>query len=220
MSLPFRLVPVGDWAVAVEFEERIDAVVNARAIAVAEALGALGLPGVREIVPTFRSVTVYFDPLQTRYDELTRALVALASADAPAPPVDRPPVQIPVRYGGACGPDLADVARFASVSEQEVVWRHAARTYRVFMLGFVPGFAYLGLVDAAIAMPRRCTPRPSVPAGSVAIAGQQTGVYPSETPGGWHIIGRTDVRPFDLSRPDPFLLKAGDTVRFQAVAPS
>src|SRR5205085_2714296 len=126
-------------------------------------------------------------------------------------------IQIPVTYGGEFGPDLAEVARFAGATEDEVVRLHTADTYRVFMLGFVPGFAYMGTVNRRIAVPRRQAPRTAVAAGSVGIAGQQTGIYPSETPGGWQVIGRTAVRPFDLARPEACLFKAGDTVRFVSV---
>ena len=127
------------------------------------------------------------------------------------------PIQIPVKYGGAFGPDLADVARFGNVTEEEVVRLHTAVTYRVFMLGFVPGFAYMGSVDPRIAAPRRSSPRKAVPMGSVGIAGVQTGIYPSQMPGGWQLIGRTTVRPFDVSRPQASLFKPGDMVRFVPV---
>ena len=129
----------------------------------------------------------------------------------------RPAVRIPVCYGGELGPDLAAVASFARLPEADVVRRHAAGAYRVFMLGFVPGFAYLGIVDERIAMPRHASPRVRVPLGSVGIAGVQTGVYSAETPGGWQLIGRTPVKPFDPSRDDPFLMQAGDTVQFYPI---
>jgi len=122
-----------------------------------------------------------------------------------------------VCYGGDLGPDLPQVAAFANLPEDDVIRLHSSATYRVFMLGFVPGFAYLGLVDQRIAMPRHATPRVRVPLGSVGIAGVQTGIYPAETPGGWQLIGRTRVRPFDPSRAEPFLMKAGDAVEFYAI---
>jgi inhibitor of KinA len=122
-----------------------------------------------------------------------------------------------VCYGGELGPDLAGVAAFAGTSEADVARVHAAGMYRVFMLGFVPGFAYLGVVDDRIAMPRHASPRVRVPAGSVGIAGAQTGVYTGGTPGGWQLVGRTPVKPFDASRDDPFLMKAGDAVQFYAI---
>jgi inhibitor of KinA len=130
---------------------------------------------------------------------------------------DRPPVRIPVRYGEELGPDLEQVAAFGRMSQSDAIAFHAKPIYRVFMLGFVPGFAYLGIVDSRIAMPRRTTPRVRVPAGSVGIAGVQTGIYPAETPGGWHLIGRTPLKPFDALRPEPFLMKAGDSVQFYPI---
>src|SRR5579872_3284811 len=212
-----RIVTAGDSAVVVEFEERIDPAVNARAIALAESVQSAALAGVRDVVPTFRSVTVQFDPLRTDYDALL-ALIETAAARPAAPATAaRTPIRIPVCYGSELGPDLGEVAAFAATTEREVIERHAARIYRVFALGFVAGFAYLGTVDESIAMPRHATPRLRVPAGSVGIAGVQTGVYPAETPGGWRLIGRTPIKPFDLARPDPFLLKAGDSVQFYAI---
>src|SRR5439155_17589530 len=165
-----------------------------------------------------RSVTVYFDPLQTNYDALGAMLERLARHPVQREPPHRDPIRIPVCYGGAHGPDLSRVAQFAGLSEDAVVDLHAAAVYRVMMLGFTPGFAYMGIVDARIAAPRLESPRPRVPRGSVGVAQEQTGIYPSETPGGWQLIGRTPVRPFDMSRSDPFLLHAGDEVRFVPIA--
>jgi inhibitor of KinA len=212
-----RIVHAGDSALIVEFDERIDPEVNARAIACAEAIQAAQLAGVRDIVPTYRSVAVYFDPLRTEYDALIDCLEREATSFTPAAMVERTPVRIPVCYGGDLGPDLTGVASFASMTESDVMRLHSDAIYRVFMLGFVPGFAYLGVVDERIAMPRRATPRVRVPAGSVGIAGGQTGVYPAETPGGWQLIGRTPVKPFDAERADPFLMKAGDAVQFYPI---
>lgn len=213
----FRIVSAGDSAIVVEFEERIDPSVNARAIQLADALQTAGLAGVLDVVPTFRSVAIYFDPLHTNGDALLARVEAEASKPASDRDAARPPVRIPVCYGGEHGPDLAAVAAFSHLEEAEVVMTHTARTYRVFMVGFVPGFAYLGIVDDRIAMPRRETPRVRVPIGSVGIAGVQTGIYPMETPGGWQLIGRTPLKPFDPDRDEPFLLKAGDAVQFYAI---
>jgi len=212
-----RIVPAGDSAIVAELEDRIDPAVNARAIALAEAVQAAKLRGVRDVVPTYRSVAVYFDPLRADYDAL---LALLEAADrSPAARVRAASrIRIPVCYGGDLGPDLADVASFAGVGEDEIVRIHTAAIYRVFMLGFVAGFAYLGTVDERIAMPRHSTPRVRVPLGSVGIAGSQTGVYPAETPGGWRLVGRTPVKPFDPDRSEPFLMKAGDDVEFYAIS--
>ena len=212
----FRLVPAGDSALIVEFEERIDPAVNARAIAVADAIRAAAMTGIRDVVPTYRSVAVYFHPLSTNYGALVASLERAAAQPVVEPP-DRVPIRIPVCYGGELGPDIARVAEFGHLSERDVVALHSSASYRVFMLGFVPGFAYMGIVDARIAVPRRSTPRVRVPRGSVGIAGVQTGVYPAETPAGWQLIGRTPVTLFDLSRAEPFLLKAGDAVQFYPI---
>ncbi len=208
-----RLHHAGDSLVLVEFESTIAPDVNRRAVALAGAIAAARVPGVRDVVPAYASVGVHVDPL--RFDQATLDAVVSHAWDtaAGAEPPARV-VEIPVCYGGAFGPDLADVATFAGCTEADVIARHAAGRYRVYMLGFLPGFAYLGGVEASIAMPRRSTPRTSVPAGSVGIAGQQTGVYPCESPGGWRLIGRTPVAMFDLTRPVPALLAPGDTVRF------
>jgi KipI family sensor histidine kinase inhibitor len=206
----------GDSALVLDLEPRIDPTINARAIAVAHAMRGERIAGVRDVVSTYRSVAVFFDPLQTRLEAVTQALQRAAEA-APSGESARL-VEIPVVYGGECGPDLADVARLTGLTEAQVVERHAAGEYRVFMLGFVPGFAYMGTLDESIAVPRRSSPRVRVPAGSVAIAGRQTGIYPQETPGGWQILGRTRVKPFDAHRTPQFLVEAGDRVRFAPVA--
>jgi KipI family sensor histidine kinase inhibitor len=212
-----RIVHAGDSALIVEFDERIDPEVNARAIACAKAIQAAHVAGVRDVVPTYRSVAVYFDPLRTDHDALIGCLEREAASFTPAAAVERTPVRIPVCYGGDLGPDLTGVASFARLTESDVVRLHTDPIYRVFMLGFVPGFAYLGVVDERIAMPRRETPRVRVPAGSVGIAGGQTGVYSAETPGGWQLIGRTPLKPFDAERADPFLMQAGDAVQFYPI---
>ena len=212
-----RIVPAGDSALIVEFEERIDPAINARAIALADSLQAAAIAGVRDVVPTYRSVAVFFDPLRTNYDTLLERIERDAGRPAPDAARQAEPLRIPVCYGGDLGPDLGAVAAFGGISADEVIALHASATYRVFMLGFVPGFAYMGIVDARIAAPRHSTPRVRVPAGSVGIAGVQTGIYPAETPGGWQLIGRTPVKPFDANRAQPFLMKAGDAVRFYAI---
>ncbi len=217
MTSVARVVPAGESALIVEFEERIDPAVNARAIALAATLEAAAIRGIRDVVPTYRSVAIHFDPLRTDYDQLVACVQHELSDPSPEPTAVRPVLRIPVCYGGEFGPDLGDVAAFAGVSPDEVVRRHAEPIYRVFMLGFVAGFAYMGVVDPSIAMPRRATPRVRVPLGSVGIAGVQTGVYPAETPGGWQLIGRTPVKPFDPSRAEPFLMRAGDRVQFYSI---
>jgi len=211
----------GDSALLLAFESRLDPGVNARCVAVAEKLRGQRIRGVRDVVEAFATVTVHFDPVLADVDEISTMLRRLAAETAaPADRGDgraRREIRLPVCYGGARGPDLADVARFARCSEAEVVERHRSVPYRVYMLGFQPGFAYMGAVDPRIAAPRRTVPRVHVPAGSVGIAARQTGVYPVVSPGGWQLIGQTPVRLFDMARPDPFLLSAGDVVRFDPI---
>jgi inhibitor of KinA len=210
-----QIAMLGDSCVAMHLAADIDPAVNARCIAVAAALERLSLRGVRDVVPAFHSVTVHFDPLLTDGGAIGVELERLAGVPAVSDPELRA-IEIPVTYGGAAGPDLAAVAGFAKLSEADVVRLHTQTPYRVYMLGFLPGFAYMGSVDPRIAMPRLDTPRLKVAAGSVGIAGAQTGIYPCDTPGGWRIIGRTETKVFDGDRPQPFLLKAGNHVKFVA----
>ena len=217
----FRVVAAGDAVLLVEFEERLDVGINARVIAIAQRIREAHIPGVRDVVSTFRSTAVYFDPLRTNVADLAARLQAESRrAEATAPQWSGRTVRIPVCYGTEYGPDLDEVAAFAGVTPELVAEWHATPVYRVFMLGFVPGFAYMGPVDPRIAMPRKQDPRARVPAGSVGIAGPQTGVYPSESPGGWRLIGRTPIKPFDPERARPFLFEAGDEVRFYPIATS
>lgn len=210
-----KLRLAGDTLLMAEYEPAIDPAVNARVVALADALRKRGVDGVRDVVPGYCSLGVHFDPLRTDLLALERAVLADARAvDVSGALLRRPTIEIPVHYGGPEGPDLDEVARFAGCSARDVIELHAATPYRVYMLGFVPGFAYLGGVPAVIAAPRHRVPRERVPAGSVGIAGQQTGVYPIETPGGWQLIGRTTAVMFDPSRAPASLLAPGDTVRF------
>ena len=201
----------------IELEPVIDPVINERAILLAAGIRARQARGVRDIAPGYSTLGIHFDPLQTDLAALEQAIAsefaALAALDEVAA---RDPIEIPVEYGGAHGPDLDTVAAHAGCSVAEVITRHSERLYRVYMLGFVPGFAYMGRVDPSIAAPRHRVPRERVPAGSVGIAGLQTGVYPVESPGGWQLIGRTPTVMFDADRAQPSLLKAGDLVRFVA----
>jgi inhibitor of KinA len=213
MTFP-RILPVGDAALVVEFRDEIHPDIHRRVLALDHALAADPFPGLRETVPTYRSLLVYYDPRQLSWDEARRLVAnALArSTDTPMP--DPREVEIPVVYGGEFGPDIGFVAAHTGLSEEEVVRLHTSVTYTVYMLGFAPGFVYLGGLPEALATPRLPTPRPSVPAGSVGIAGLQTGIYGLSTPGGWRLIGRTPLTMLDLNRQPPTLLQPGDRVRF------
>jgi inhibitor of KinA len=213
----FRIMPAGDSALVVEFPARFDTETSTRVVAMAEAARRRFGTTIRDAVVGYHTLTVYFDPLALDARWLEDQLRDL-TAD---PAVDSAPagatIEVPVCYGGDLGPDLGTVAAAAGCEEVEVVRLHTAPEYRVFVVGFVPGFAYMGPVDPRLALPRRRSPRTRVPAGSVAVAAGQTGIYPVETPGGWHLIGRTNVRPFDEARVEPVLFRPGDRVRFRSI---
>jgi inhibitor of KinA len=215
----FRIIPAGDAALVVEGPARIDPALNAWCVSLSRALQLTLGSAVRDLVVGYCSVTIYYDPLSTDpvwLEEQARSVAAGLEVDTTN---DGAVIDVPVCYGGEMGPDLPDVATFAACSEEVVVDLHAGREYRVYVLGFVPGFAYMAEVDPRIAIPRRSSPRTHVPAGSVAIAAGQTGIYPSETPGGWNVIGRTPVEPYSPARQEPFLFRPGDRVRFHRIGP-
>lgn len=208
----------GESMLLVELGAAIDPVINERAILLAARIRSRRARGIRDVAPGYCTVGVHFDPLQTDLAALEHAIqVEYSAIEAVDAIAGRPVIEIPVQYGGDGGPDLAAVAQFAGCTEQEVIARHSGVTYRVYMLGFVPGFSYMGRVDPNIAAPRHRVPRERVAAGSVGIAGGQTGVYPVDSPGGWQLIGRTDRVMFDPNREQPSLLAPGDLVRFVPV---
>ncbi len=215
MSAP-RVLPVGDAAVTVELGATLDPQTNARVRALDRDLARAPLAGFREAVPTHRSLLVLYDPAVTGFSEVARDLRARAAAPASAPPPGRRH-EVPVVYGGEEGPDLEALAAERGLGGRDLVRRHGASEYTAFMLGFTPGFAYLGLLPEALECRRLATPRVRVPAGSVALAGRQTAVYPVASPGGWRIVGRTSLRLFDPFRDEPALLAPGDRVRFVPV---
>lgn len=208
-----RFLPCGDQAVTVEWGSTIDEHINRQVHAFARKVEALSHPAITEVVPTYRSATVHYRPEVFSYEELNQLLAPLAQGSAEEAE-ELPVVEIPVCYGGEYGPDLEEVAQHCSLTPEEVIARHTAPTYRIYMLGFTPGFPYLGGMDPSIAAPRRKEPRIQIPAGSVGIAGEQTGVYPIVSPGGWQLIGRTPLRLFDPQREQPILLSAGAGIRF------
>ncbi len=206
--------PYGDSAVIVNLGSQLDRNVNQQVHALASRVMQAQLPGICEVVPGYVSLVIHFDPLQTSLPAVMDGVNDLhaSSGQQPLPPARR--VEIPVRYGGEGGPDLDFVARHAGLTTAEVIRRHAAAEYTVYMMGFLPGFPYLGGLDVSIAAPRLETPRRRVPVGSVGIAGEQTGIYPLASPGGWRLIGRTEVALFDLTAHPPCLLAPGDQVQF------
>ena len=210
MTYP-RARPVGEAAATLELDTRVDPAANVRVRGIDEALRLDPFPGFRESVPALSSLLVVYDPDQIGFEEVRRELERRARGAALSAPPGRLH-SIPVVYDGA---DCEDVAKARGLSHDEVVSLHTSREYTAYMLGFMPGFAYLGPLPEALEVPRRATPRLRVPAGAVAIAGPQTAVYPAATPGGWNLIGRTSVRLFDPHRDPPCLIQPGDRVRFR-----
>ncbi|UNL85757.1 5-oxoprolinase subunit PxpB [Priestia koreensis] len=217
----FHLYPLGDAAIVVQFGDRIDRDIHRKIKTFVHYLEATPIKALVEYVPAFTTVTIYYDPLQLQFspydqikNEVTRILLALdVEEEAPSRTV-----QIPVCYEGEFAPDLAEVARHNGLSQEEVIDLHTSGEYLVYMLGFAPGFPYLGGLSEKLATPRKASPRSAIPAGSVGIAGNQTGVYPFESPGGWQIIGRTPLALFQPHEDPPTLLQAGDIIQFTAIS--
>jgi KipI family sensor histidine kinase inhibitor len=207
----------GDRAVLVEYGDAIDPAVNEKVRAMA-ALLKKGLPeGVEAVIPAYRNLSLLYDPLLASPEKLQAVLegleAGLLEVEIPPPRI----VEIPVLYGGEHGPDLEFVAQHNGLTAEQVVAIHAGSDYPIYMIGFTPGFCYLGGLDRRIHTPRRKTPRTLLPGGSVGIAEAQTGMYPVDSPGGWQIIGRTPLRLFAPERENPFLYEAGDRIRFVPV---
>ncbi|MCF8199941.1 MAG: 5-oxoprolinase subunit PxpB [Sulfuritalea sp.] len=210
-----RLLDLGDTALTLELGDKVDLALNARVLAARDTLGTV--PGITDIVPSYRSLTVHFDPAILERHELAGQLLRAAEA-TPQNSALVTRWRIPVLYGGTHGPDLIEVARATGRSEEAVVEAFCSLELRVFMIGFLPGFPYLGELPDWLQLPRRSTPRTAVPPQSVAIAGAQAAIYPWQSPGGWHLLGRTPVRMFDLAFPErPALLAVGDSVQFTQI---
>lgn len=216
-GLQLRARPLGDSAVTISFGAERGEEVLRRVHAAAHSLRAANIPHVQDVVPAYLALTVFYDSLHTSYHEITERLLDACSRaqdrhDTGATPREH---RIPVTYNGA---DLDAVASATGLAAEEVIARHSGKAYKVDLLGFVPGFAYLSELDLSLQLPRRAQPRPRVAAGSVAIAGAQTAVYPLDTPGGWHLLGSTTAAMFDPMRDPPALLSPGDIVRFERVS--
>ena len=213
---PPRLLPSGDSAVTVEFSRTIDEAANGKVLALDRALTGAAIAGITETVPTYRSLLVHYDPAIIDYDTIGARLLALATGPLSLAGKTRR-WRVPVHYGGEDGIDLEDVAKTLNISPDEVVARHVAAQYRVAMIGFTPGWSYLSGLDPSLQMSRRQSPRLLTPAGMIAIGGIQTGIQCLAGPSGWHILGRTPIRTYQLHRDPTFLLEPGDDVSFYAV---
>jgi KipI family sensor histidine kinase inhibitor len=212
-----RFLSCGDTALCIEFGDSVDRRVSALVLALAHRVEAASVPGVVEMVPTFRSLLIHYDPLVLPQRELKAKLAPLLSNIEPAEGSDRQ-WRIPACYDRSLAPDLAEVAARIGMTPEQVVQRHSGATYHVYMVGFLPGYPYMGDLPPELALPRRENPRTKVPPGSVAIATTMTAVYPLESPGGWHLIGRTPVPLWDLRRDPPAILDAGDQVIFEPIS--
>ena len=216
-----RILPAGDRALVADFGNVISEDVNRKVNALKKSLLAEKIAGVREMIPTYRSLLVEYNPAIITMQELSRRIEAAAAEleGATVETEQKRVLEIPCCYGGKYGEDLAGMAELTGLSEKEIIDIHAGTEYRVYMLGFLPGFVYLGGMDERIAAPRLKTPRVSIPAGSVGIGGSQTGVYPMASPGGWRLIGMTPVAFYDPGREKPVLCEAGDYIRFVPISP-
>lgn len=213
-----RYLHSSDRALTVEFGNEISEKIHHRIRAFCLLLQQSDIPGITEIVPTYRSVMVHYEPHIILYHELIDALEMLVEDTYELHLPESKLVEVPVYYGGNSGPDLETVARHNHLSTQEVIRIHTHPHYLIYMLGFTPGFAYMGGMDERIATPRLAVPRVKLPAGSVGIAGSQTGIYPIESPGGWQIIGQTPLVLYDHRREDPILFEAGQRIQFVPIS--
>ncbi len=212
----FRLS--GDRALLVDYGEGIDLSVNEKVLAISSLVRQNPPRGVQAVVPAYRSFAVLYDPLLTEPDILKREISSIENYHNNALRPEMQIVSIPVCYGDEWGPDIDIVSSHTGLKTEEIIHIHSSREYPVYMIGFTPGFCYLGGMDERLKTPRRETPRVSIPAGSVGIAEMQTGMYPVESPGGWQIIGKTPLRLFAPERENPFLYKAGDRIRFEPIS--
>jgi len=213
-----RFLPVGDTALTVEFGEAIDPAINAAVISLDRALAAAEIPGIIETVPTYRSLLICYEPAELAYQALLGHLRELLTEGLDGTRRSGRVWTVPVAYGAPFGEDLEDVAATLSLEPDEVVAAHASTEYLVYLVGFNPGAPNLGGLPKRLHIPRRKVPHPMVAAGSVAIGGMQTGITSIAIPTGWHILGRTPVRPFAVNRDEPFLFKPGDRIRFRPIS--
>jgi KipI family sensor histidine kinase inhibitor len=212
-----RFFLMGDRGLLLQFGEKICPEVNEKVRRMALAIHEERIEGIVETVPSYRSLLILYNPLVVSIEDLKRRLVGIEEALQHISIEERKLIRIPVAYGGAYGPDLSYVARYHQLSSEEVIRLHCSRLYLIYMIGFIPGFPYMGELPEVLVTPRLKTPRLSVPAGSVGIAQSQTGIYPIESPGGWQIVGRTPVKLFVPEKEPPAVLRMGDLVQFYPI---
>lgn len=209
-----KFLTAGDSAIVMEFGDTIEKEINARIAAVVESLKKKNIDGILDILPTYRSILINYDPVKISYGEMVDTLKGLSKTNSGKQSDEVRLIEIPTIYGGEYGPDIDFVAEHANLSKDEVIKIHSGTDYLVYMMGFIPGFTYLGGLDERIATPRLKSPRLKIEAGSVGIAANQTGMYPLESPGGWQLIGRTPLKLFDDTKEPPVFIQAGDYIRY------
>ncbi len=209
-----KFLTAGDSAIVMEFGDTIEKEINARIAAVVENLKNKKIDGILDILPTYRSILINYDPVKISYGEMMDILKGLSKSDSNKQSDEVRLIEIPTLYGGEYGPDIDFVAENAKMSKEEVIKIHSGTDYLVYMMGFIPGFTYLGGLDERIATPRLKSPRLKIDPGSVGIAGSQTGMYPLESPGGWQLIGRTPLKLFDDTKEPPVFIQAGNYIRY------
>lgn len=207
---------LGDTAISVRLSNEIAPDLINRVHGIDFALGELGIEGIVETIPTYNGITIFLDPVRAKLIEIEAALIRLVNDENFEAPIGKF-WEVPIAYGGRFGPDLGEVAKYASINALDVKKLHLSRVYTVAMLGFLPGFSYLLGLNPKISMPRRATPRTKISSSSISIGGQQTAIGSVEGPSGWHIIGRTPVRPFQLGRSCEFLFRPGDRIKFREI---
>ena len=212
-----RILTAGDSSLLIEFGKEICPETNRKISATVQLMREQHIEGVVDVIPAFCSLLINYDPRVISYKEIRERMQALLKVDAKAGEQRKRVFEIPVCYGGEYGPDIANIAEHAGLSEEEVIRIHSSRDYLIYMLGFLPGFTYLGGLDERIHTPRLANPRLKINAGSVGIAGSQTGIYPLDSPGGWQLMGMTPVKTYDPERSVPILFEAGDYIRFLPV---
>lgn len=211
------ILTAGDSSLLIQFGNEISPEINQRIKATVQLMREQHIEGVLDVIPAFCSLLINYDPRVISYSEITKRMRKLLKVEMKAEDEKKKVFEIPVCYGGKYGPDLAYIAEHAGMTEEEVIALHSSKDYLIYMLGFLPGFCYLGGLDERLHTPRLATPRIKIDAGSVGIGGSQTGIYPMDSPGGWQLMGMTPVKTYDPEREVPILVEAGDYIRFVPV---
>ena len=214
MQNKIRILTAGDSSLLIEFGKEISPEINQKISATVQMMREQHIEGVVDTIPAFCSLLINYDPRVVSYEDLKERMQNLVKLDAKTGETKKKVFEIPVCYGGEYGPDIASIAKHAGLTEEEVIQIHSSRDYLIYMLGFLPGFCYLGGLDERIHTPRLANPRIKINAGSVGIGGSQTGIYPLDSPGGWQLMGMTPVKTYDPDREVPILVEAGDYIRF------